>query len=101
MHKGSGEDSIERGALRSKLFNKYHSGYQVEKNEISKACSMYWEEERWVHVFGGKPLKEESTWKTKVARGSLWNCDRLHSLGQSVRTVKYGRGQFVELWWAA
>jgi hypothetical protein len=60
-----------------------------------------------------------------MAGGSLWNCGGLHSYwgeckesviwqgavcgivvgcivtGQSVRTVKYGRGQSVELWWTA
>jgi hypothetical protein len=41
LHHGSGADSIDRGALRYKLYTKYHSSYQVEKKEMSEhaACT--------------------------------------------------------------
>jgi len=36
------------------FLTKYHSGEQVEKNEMGEACSMYGEEERCVQGFGRK-----------------------------------------------
>ena len=36
------------------FLTKYNSGDQVEKNEMSGACSMYGEEERCIQGFGRK-----------------------------------------------
>ena len=30
-----------------------HTGYQIEKNEMGWACSMYGDEKKCIHIFGG------------------------------------------------
>jgi len=48
------------------LLTKYYSGYQIEKNEMGGACSMYGVEERCIQGFGGGNLKERTTWKIQA-----------------------------------
>jgi hypothetical protein len=37
----------------SVLFTKYHSGYQIKKTEMGRACGTYGGEEGWIQSFGG------------------------------------------------
>ena len=48
------------------LFTKYYSSGQIKKNEMSRACSTYGGEERYVQGFVGKTLGKEKTWKTQA-----------------------------------
>jgi hypothetical protein len=39
---------------------KYYSEDQIKKNEMGRACGMYWREEKCVQDFGWKPEGEDN-----------------------------------------
>jgi hypothetical protein len=39
---------------------KNHSGDQIKKNEMGKACGMYGRQERCIQGFGGRPERKRS-----------------------------------------
>jgi hypothetical protein len=45
---------------------KYHSGDQVKKTDMGRACSTCGGEERCPDGFSGETLGKETTWKTQV-----------------------------------
>jgi hypothetical protein len=51
--------------LKSVLIPKYHYAYQIEENDIGRACGMHGRGEKVYKVLVGKP-KEETTRKTKA-----------------------------------
>jgi hypothetical protein len=48
------EKTTSQGMLCSVLLTKYHSGDQIVKTEIDRACSPYGGEQRCVQGFSGK-----------------------------------------------
>jgi hypothetical protein len=45
---------LRKRALCSVLLTKYHSGDQVKKTEMGRACSTYGDEERYIQGFSGE-----------------------------------------------
>jgi hypothetical protein len=48
----------------SVLLPNYHSGDQINKNEMGGACDTYGGQERCILGFGGETCGKETTWKT-------------------------------------
>jgi hypothetical protein len=44
----------------------YHSGDQITKTEMGRACGMYGREERCKQGLGGKSRGKEATWKSQA-----------------------------------
>jgi hypothetical protein len=58
---GSGEDYITRSFTIS-IAHRILFGDQIKKNESGGTCSTYGRQERCIQGFGGRNMKEKTTW---------------------------------------
>jgi hypothetical protein len=58
----TGEDYIARNLM----ITKYHSGDQIKKNEIGRACNTYGGGETYIQDFDGESFVKETTCKTST-----------------------------------
>ena len=59
------EKNTQWGALWSVILTEYHSGDQIEKNEMGGACSTYGREENCIQGFVRETWGKEITWETQ------------------------------------